>query len=362
MTRFRGRALVSALLLICSLAAFSQESVGIKAALDDLGAFLRWDPLSRICALETASHRVVFEVASGPPSSSDANGAASGRFCVLDGTELLTVPLPYLEGSELKFPKSFITAVGAAFSKVTEKVRPKFRIAAVIVDPGHGGRDSGATAVHSIDGKRRTLVEKDIVLKVAKDLHAKLAETYADKRILLTRSGDTYPTLEQRVEAANSVSLAENEAIVFVSVHANASFNKNARGYEVWYLSPEYRRTVLDADRYSDSADVLPILNTMMEEEYTTESIMIARSIMDEFGRIVGKKSPARGIKAEEWFVVRNARMPSVLVEIGFITNSEDAALLASDAYLRKLSEAIYSGIKDFITKFERTGGFTAVR
>ncbi|MFA6505392.1 MAG: N-acetylmuramoyl-L-alanine amidase, partial [Treponemataceae bacterium] len=103
-------------------------------------------------------------------------------------------------------------------------------------------------------------------------------------------------------------------------------------------------------------------LNTMMEEEYTTESIMIARSIMDEIARIVGKKSPARGIKAEEWFVVRNARMPSVLVEIGFITNSEDAALLASDAYLRKLSEAIYIGVKDFITKFERTGGFTAVR
>jgi N-acetylmuramoyl-L-alanine amidase len=89
---------------------------------------------------------------------------------------------------------------------------------------------------------------------------------------------------------------------------------------------------------------------------------MIARSIMDGFDRIIGRKSPARGIKAEEWFVVRNARMPSVLVEIGFITNSEDAALLSDEAYLRKLSEAIYNGIKDFITKFEKTGGFTAVR
>jgi N-acetylmuramoyl-L-alanine amidase len=164
------------------------------------------------------------------------------------------------------------------------------------------------------------------------------------------------------VEVANSVPLKDNEAILFISIHANASFNKKARGYEVWYLSPEYRRTVIDEDRYSDSTEVLPILNAMMEEEFTTESIMIARSIMARLERAIGPYAPSRGIKAEEWFVVRNARMPSVLVELGFVTNPEDALLLADPSHLRKLSDALYSGTVDFVTAFERSGGFTAVR
>jgi len=71
--------------------------------------------------------------------------------------------------------------------------------------------------------------------------------------------------------------------------------------------------------------------------------------------------STARGIKQEEWFVVRNARMPWVLVELGFVTNPEDARLMTDDAYLRNLSEALYKGITDFVGTFERSGGFTAI-
>jgi N-acetylmuramoyl-L-alanine amidase len=359
MTSFRGAALLFSLALLFPVAGGGEEAVSLKAALAELGAVLRWDPLSRIGTLEAESHRLVFRAAEAAQGDS---APSADQFAVFDGSALLKAPAPFFDGAELKFPRQFVSAAAASFSGASGTDRPRFRIAAVIVDPGHGGRDTGATAQHLIDGKKKTLVEKDLVLAVSKDLHARLAGSYTDKRILMTRTGDSYPTLEQRVETANSVSLSENEAIVFVSVHANASFNKTARGHEVWYLSPEYRRTVLDADKYTDSADVLPILNAMMEEEFTTESIMIARSIMDGFDRVIGRKSPARGIKAEEWFVVRNARMPSVLVEIGFITNSEDAALLSDEAYLRKLSEAIYNGIKDFITKFEKTGGFTAVR
>jgi N-acetylmuramoyl-L-alanine amidase len=182
----------------------------------------------------------------------------------------VNAPPPYLDGGELKFPGEFVSAARAAFSGAAEADRSRFRVAAVIVDPGHGGRDTGAVASHTINGKKRTLVEKDLVLSIAKDLHARLSGTYADKRILLTRSGAT-PTRpwSSGSAAANTVPLSDNEAILYVSIHANASFNKTARGYEVWYLSPEYRRNVLDADKYSDSADVLPILNAMMEEEFT---------------------------------------------------------------------------------------------
>lgn len=324
-----------------------------ESALAQLGAAMRWDPLSRIGTIETVYHRIVFKA---------SVGGAPATSALLDGAELLVAPPPFLSGGELRFPAAFVSAAKAALNKAAEVDRSRFRVAAILVDPGHGGKDTGAVGTHLIKGKKVEVKEKDVALSVSKDLYSRLSATYPDKRILMTRTGDTYPTLEQRVAIANSVSLAENEAILFVSIHANASFNKQARGYEVWYLSPEYRRTVIDAGRYSDSAEVLPILNAMLEEEFTTESLLIAKSIMDNFDRLIGKMSPSRGIKAEEWFVVRNARMPSVLVELGFVTNPEDAALLSDPAYLRRLSEAIYSGIKDFITKFERTGGFTAVR
>jgi N-acetylmuramoyl-L-alanine amidase len=87
---------------------------------------------------------------------------------------------------------------------------------------------------------------------------------------------------------------------------------------------------------------------------------MIAQSVLKRFDETLGGSLPSRGIKAEEWFVVRNTRMPSVLVELGFVTNEEDARLMSDETHLKNFSEALYKGISDFITLFERSGGFTA--
>ena len=175
---------------------------------------------------------------------------------------------------------------------------------------------------------------------------------------MITRKDDSFPTLEERVEMANDIRLGVNEAIIYISIHANASFNKNAAGFEVWYLNPDYRRTVVDATKAAGvDKDVLPILNTMLEEEYTTESLFLARSILDGMATTIGNNSPNRGIRAEEWFVVRNARMPSVLVEVGFITNEAEARLLAEEAYLQKLGDGIYNGIVSFVDYFENRKG-----
>ena len=106
----------------------------------------------------------------------------------------------------------------------------------------------------------------------------------------------------------------------------------------------------------------MPILNSMLEEELTTESILLANSILKRLGETVGDKLPSRGIKAEEWFVVRNAHMPSVLVELGFVSNQTDALLLNDDTHLKNLSDALYKGITDFVSFFERAGGFTALQ
>ncbi|MDR2110926.1 MAG: N-acetylmuramoyl-L-alanine amidase [Spirochaetaceae bacterium] len=328
------------------------RTLSLDETLTGLGAELRWDPFFQAGVLSVSGHYAAFRA--GTPGEP---GPA-----MLDNREILSLPSPYLEGGNLHFPEDFVNALKRAFVRSLQDDRSRFRVAAIIVDPGHGGKDPGAVGTHIVNGTPVRAVEKDITLTVSRDLHSRLAAAYPDKRVLLTREGDTYPSLENRVAIANSIALAENEAIVFVSIHANASFNKSARGYEVWYLSPEYRRTVIDRDKYADSTEVIPILNAMLEEEFTIESRIMAQYIMNRFHETLGESIPPRGIKAEEWFVVRNARMPSVLVELGFVTNEADALLMTSDRHLRNFSEALYKGITDFVTMFERSGGLTTIQ
>jgi N-acetylmuramoyl-L-alanine amidase len=323
----------------------------LDQALGVLGAELRWDPLFRAGILSAGDRFVAFQT-----GESGSEGPA-----LLDNREVLILPAPYLEGGALLFPGDFVTGIKKSLDSLAEQMLSRMRIAAIVVDPGHGGKDQGASATHTVKGRSFTLVEKDLTLKVSRSLHALLSAAYPDKRILLTRTGDTYPTLDDRVAIANSVPLRDNDAVIYISIHANASFAKSARGYEVWYLSPEYRRTLIDETRRAESAEVLHILNDMMEEEFTTESIAMAQLILNQFGETLGPLSPSRGIKAEDWFVVRNARMPAILVELGFVTNETEALLLADDAYLMKLSQALYKGITQFVAIFERSGGFTGI-
>jgi N-acetylmuramoyl-L-alanine amidase len=329
----------------------AETEFSLDHTLGVLGAELRWDPLFRAGVLSAGDRRVAFQ--SGDPGSEGP--------VLLDNRDVLILPAPYLAGGSLVFPGDFVTQVKKSLDSPEEQALSRMRIAAIVVDPGHGGKDSGASASHTVNGRRFTLVEKDLTLKVSRSLHAMLNAAYPDKRILLTRDGDTYPTLDDRVAIANSVPLKDNEAVIYISIHANASFAKTARGYEVWYLSPEYRRTLIDETKSAQSAEVLHILNDMMEEEFTTESIAMAQLILNQFKETLGPLSPSRGIKAEDWFVVRNARMPAILVELGFVTNEAEALLLADDAYLMKLSQALYKGITQFVAIFERSGGFTSI-
>ncbi|MDR0487746.1 MAG: N-acetylmuramoyl-L-alanine amidase, partial [Treponema sp.] len=146
----------------------------------------------------------------------------------------------------------------------------------------------------------------------------------------------------------------ENEAVIFISIHANWGGNPNARGYEVWHINSGYRRTLMDPSKYNYSPDIMAILNAMLEEEYTTESIILADSILQGLGQTLGSSVPSRGRKANDWFVVKNSRMPAVLVELGFVSNPQDVLLMTSDEGLQKLTEAVYKGVKNYIGIFER--------
>jgi N-acetylmuramoyl-L-alanine amidase len=353
-TQKRRAALVCLFVLVLSGASelyAAESALTLPQALTALGCNIRYNPLLRQGRIDMDGHDAAFTV-----------GTRGNRTLVLfDNTHLISIDAPYTEGGVLLFPNTFIASVKNLFTEAVNQDKERYRIAAIIIDPGHGGKDAGAQGTHTINGKKVTVVEKDVVLKVSQELYATLRAAYPDKKILMTRTGDTYPSLDDRTVIANSVPLRENEAIVYVSVHANASFNRNARGYEVWYLTPEYRRDLLGSGGQAN-VSLLPIQNAMLDEEYTKESVMIAESIVAGFKGKFPASFPSRGVKAEQWYVVKKSKMPAVLVELGFVTNREDAILLSDPAGLKKFSDAIYTGLKDFITRFERSGGFIALK
>lgn len=308
------------------------------------GMIFYWDTLSESGILEKGGHQLSFRI--------------DEPLMMLDSTALVIVDAPSMENGVVKVSQEFLTTAEQYFKESEDG--NGFKIGAILIDPGHGGKDPGAAGNFKVNGKNVKVQEKDVVLSIGKTLSQKLKEAYPSKQILMTRSNDTYLKLSERTDIANGVKLAPNEAIIYVSIHANASLDKKSSGYEVWYLSPGYRRTVLDKSQTEEDKSLFPILNSMMEEEYTAESILIAKFIMDGLEPQIGKDSKARGIKAEEWFVVKNSKMPSVLIEVGFVTNEKEALNLNNPTYLQRVSTGIYNGISAFVTHFERSRGFTS--
>jgi N-acetylmuramoyl-L-alanine amidase len=307
-------------------------------------AQFRWDPLL---------HNGVFNLGEHFGAFSTASEKGETGFLVFNNRELFNVSLPYNDNGKLEFPENFVVTLKDAFSKSYENDSSRFRVSTIIIDPGHGGKDPGAVSTQTINGKSVQVAEKDIVLKSGLVLRDLLNQTYPDKKIIMTRDTDVYPTLDQRAEMANAVPVKDNEAVIFISIHANSSRNAGARGYEVWHITSNYRRSLLDSSKHNYSPDIIKILNAMMEEEFASESIILANSILDGLGKELGKSMPSRGRKAEDWFVVRNSRMPAVLVELGFVSNKNDAVLMTSDEGLQKLTTSLYNGIKNFIGIFE---------
>ena len=308
-------------------------------------AQFRWDPLLQSGTFNIGDHYGIFSAA--------AREGETG-FLVFNNRELFDVPLPFNDNGNLNFPEPFVVTLKNAFTRSFQNDASRFRVSAIIIDPGHGGRDPGAIGRHSINGRTTQIAEKDIVLKVGLALRDMLNQTYPDKRVLMTRDTDVYYSLEQRSDMANAVTVKDNEAVIFISIHANWGANTNARGYEVWHITSSYRRSLLDPSQHNYSPDIMAILNAMMEEEFTTESILLADSLLSGLGQELGSSVPSRGRKANDWFVVRNSHMPAVLVELGFVSNRHDAILMTSDEGLQKLTLALYNGIKDFIGIFER--------
>lgn len=327
-----------------SFAASSQ--IDLMDSAKKKGITFYWDTLSNTGILEKNGQHLVFR--------------PDQDYVLENSMKISYTDAPVISDGKISVTKEFMKEIDDFFTQEQDN-STNLKIGAILIDPGHGGKDPGANQVHKIGGQNVTVREKDINLTVGNMLASMLKKAYPDKRIIMTRSTDVFLTLQERTEIANGVKLAENEAVLYVSIHVNASLDKKAKGFEVWYLTPGTRRTVLDKKTTSDP-ELFKILNEMMEEEYTTESILIAKFIMDGLNLQLGSKTISRGIKAEEWFVVKNSKMPSVLVELGFLTNYEEACNLNDKAYLQKSALGIYNGISAFVTHFERSRGFTGIK
>ena len=236
-----------------------------------------------------------------------------------------------------------------------------YEIRAIVIDPGHGGKDPGGIGYNDIK-------EKDIVLEVAKEIKKELIKKYRGTEIIITREKDLFISLEDRGEIANVIDPAKNP--IFISIHANVSFNSNTSGYESYFLSltpfDEAAREVavmensvlnFEIKNYNDY--LKEIINRIVDLEYRRESIKLAEFIQNRLNGTVGFKSIDRGAKGAFFYVLKAAKMPAVLVEIGFVTNKEEALNMLKSDYQKKLAKGIAEGIGDFITTFRRTEGFT---
>ncbi len=331
--------------LISASATFSgaeepnEAGVRIATFASDLGASLEYDPFLEIGRLSYGGDSVRFAVGSDE--------------MYIDDGRVLTVQPPVRDNGDVYLSQTTVESLHTVWRpEATDRDEP--HVAAIFIDPGHGGRDPGTIGRHEIDGETLVVQEKDVVLDVSLQLRDKLQASFPNRNIILSREDDRYLSLDERTEMANEIPLGENEYIVFVSVHANASFNTRARGFEAWYLPPEQRRTLIDPEELDeDRRRIHAILNSMREEEVSVHSAMLGTSILEGLDSAVGEQSPNRGLLQENWAVVRNALMPSILVELGFVTNTEEAILLSDDNYLNKLAAGLYTGISQFIQLFE---------
>lgn len=315
------------------------QQVSLENLIRHTGVILRWNPHLGQGLLSRGEITVAFRP--GLP------------WIVLNGEEIIEIGVIEETQGRVLFSAKAAKAISDIFGILAQR-KSGYYLSTILIDPGHGGRDSGAKHSWPVDGIEYPLSEKDIVLEISLHVKEALEKEYPDKRVMLTRNSDVYPSLEKRVALANGIELGIQEGMIYLSIHANASLNPRAEGYEVWYLPQDYRRTLVDPKSLGGREnEILPIINVLWEDEFTHESIRLADMILNRFTSELGPAIPNRGKREESWFVVRNAKMASILVEVGFITHRAEANRLRRPEYLRKISNAIYNGIVDFINYFE---------
>jgi N-acetylmuramoyl-L-alanine amidase len=213
-------------------------------------------------------------------------------------------------------------------------------VSKVVIDPGHGGHDPGAQV--------RGLNEAELVLDVALRLERLLVRE-PGVEIVLTRRTNAYVTLEERTSIAN-----RSAADLFLSIHANASANRGIRGFETYFLNfaPNPEAEALAARENSGSArrmanlpDIVKAITLNNKIDESRDFASMVQASMHDVLRKTDRNARNLGVKQAPFTVLIGATMPSVLAEVSFLTNQDEATLLRSSNYRQQIAEALYAGI-----------------
>lgn len=234
------------------------------------------------------------------------------------------------------------------------------RFDTVVIDAGHGGDDRGARGA-------RGLLEKDLVLDVARRLQARLRQS--GLRVVMTRNEDRFVPLEERTSIANDA-----RGDLFLSIHANASRFRGARGIETFFVSVEANDE--DALRLAEAENLalaggeglpastgdplLAILGDLIANEHVMESQEFARMAQRRIATEEAARS--RGVKQAPFVVLMGVQMPAVLVEIGFLTNSDEERALREEEERNRLARGLAEAVEVFRARTDARRGLTSVR
>lgn len=260
------------------------------------------------------------------------------------------VPAGAIEASEPKTPDDAKETVDMDDRRAAGKAeRPaglmRSFVKTIVLDPGHGGKDPGAVG-------RNGLMEKDVTLSISKKLRERLASRL-DSKILMTRDTDVFIPLEERTAIANS-----RDADLFVSIHINASPRRAATGIETYILnvSADAASRRLAARENATSAksvsDLEFILNDLIKTAKTNDSGRLAAAVQERL--VSGLKARygdirGNGVKGAPFYVLVGTKMPSILVEVSFISNPMEEERLRDEKYLDQVVDGITAGLLHYI-------------
>lgn len=220
------------------------------------------------------------------------------------------------------------------------------KIGKIVIDPGHGGHDTGTIGPNGLQ-------EKDLVLDVSRRL-GKLLQARLGAEVIYTRKDDTFIPLETRTAIAN-----EESADLFVSVHANSSHDPDARGVETYYLnftsSPEALEVAARENAVSEKSihELQDLVKKIALKEKIEESQEFASDVQNSLHSGLAAKNPGvrdRGVKKAPFIVLIGANMPSILAEISFVSNPGDERRLETSDYRQKIAESLYRGIAKYVS------------
>ncbi|GAB4443564.1 MAG: N-acetylmuramoyl-L-alanine amidase [Turneriella sp.] len=223
----------------------------------------------------------------------------------------------------------------------------------VVIDAGHGGKDSGALGYFDA-------AEKDLTLSLSHAVRKQLAADYPDLKVYMTRSTDKFLRLERRSDLANKKNGAETFG-VFISIHCNSTLSPRVKGFEVYYLAlnpdnTRVRQIMLRENlRFERSSYIRRLKSQLMNAQIQRESKILARGVFSGLTNGLDGMIKPRKVKKADFAVLRGALMPAILIEAGYLTNGDDLKVLSSESYRKAFAQGVSKGIGAFLSDLAKT-------